>query len=92
LSEQGKKFRQFREKLTSALRRTELNIASLQFQLAEVQIQDINDLYNDLIEIANPDSEIQQRALQRLAAEIQNAEAKIRNGLERREAGKRENG
>ena len=53
MSEQGKKFGQFREELTSALRKTELNIDSLQFQLAEMQIQDVNDLYDNLIKIAN---------------------------------------
>ncbi len=92
MSEQGKKFGQFREELTSALRKTAFNITSLQFQLAEEQLQDVNDLYDNLIKIANPESEIQQRALQRLAMEIQNAEAEIGNGLERREAGKREDG
>ena len=92
MSEQGKRFGQLREELTSALRITASSIVSLQFQLAEVQIQDIDDSYDNLVEIANPDSEIQQRALERLAAEIQNAEAGIRNGLERREAGKREDG
>jgi len=92
MSEQGKRFGQVREELESAIKRTNSNIASLQFQTAEEQIQDVNDLFDNLTKLANSESAVQQRALQRIATDIQNAEVDIQNGLARREAGKREAG
>ena len=92
MMDQVNRFRTAREILDSTLKNIELTINTLQFQQADKQIQSANELHTSLEELANSDSNVQQRSLQNFAARIQALETKIQDGLARREAGKKEDG
>lgn len=92
MNNQVEKFRSIREDLATLQKQTESEISSNQFQAAYAVVQKTNALYERLSEIANPDSTIQQKALQNIAIDIRINEVAIDSGLEKREGRKKEDG
>lgn len=90
--DQVTEFRNNRELVDSILKEITVNIEALRFQEAQERLQDVNELYERLEQLADPRSKIQQQVLRNRAVRIQVLDTQIHDGLARREAGKREDG
>jgi len=85
-------FKNTREKLDSIIGQITGMIQIFAFQEAEQKLQEVNELYESLEQLANSNSSVHQTVLQNRASRIQVVDNQIQAGLARREAGKREDG
>lgn len=92
MNDQVREFSEIRETIDSMLKNIELTIGALRFQEADEQLQNVNEFYERLDKLANPNSGVQQKVLQNRAARLQTLDTQIRDGMAKREAGKREDG
>lgn len=89
---QVSEFRKTRELLDPILNYIATIIEAMKYQEAEQKLQDVNELYERLEQLAGRGRQVQLRVLQNRADRIQALDTQIQDGLARREAGKREDG
>jgi len=88
----GQEVAQARIALNNEINRIAALVKSLKFQEAEENLSKVDQLYNQLATAINPQSEVHKRIIQNSKIKISILCQNVENGLQRREAGKKEDG
>ena len=88
----GEEVARARIALNSEVDRIAVLVKSLMFQEAEENLSKVDELYGQLALVINKDSEVHRRIIQNSRIKINTLYQNIENGLQRREAGKKEDG